>query len=248
MVHRAASDGRLPDGIVRGGDPLCAGVCLFDRVEVKTDRRVAGAVAEVLRRRVPFRVLTSAWWAMLSEEHEVEAAILRVLARVWDRGVHSMPDRADPDLGAVLRAAGRAKSECDKLMGLARFSDAGKFFYCEIEPECDLLTPLAEHFAARMSDCRWVMLDVRRGKAAVCENGTWVEVADNNTAGSRQAWQPPVFTEEEARQQEMWREFYHATTNQSKINYRAQMGNMPKKYWGRLVETPGVQKTRGERA
>jgi probable DNA metabolism protein len=159
------------------------------------------------------------------------------LAKMWARGGNAEADLADEHIHAVRRAAQRTGAEYNKYLGVTRFRDVGGFFYSELEPDCDVLTLLAGHFSARLPDQRWVLHDLRRGKAAVYDTRSWF-VTDMNLPGSLPA------TEEESAYQELWRGFFRSTTTRARLNYKAQRGNMPKNYWKHLVENPG--EVRGE--
>jgi probable DNA metabolism protein len=180
-------------------------------------------------------MLSDIWFALLSDSRGVDMALLMTLAKVWAQGRGAESDLADGHIHAVRRAALRTGAEYNKYLGVTRFKDAGGLFYAELEPDCDVLTLLAEHFSVRLPDQGWVLHDLRRGKAAVFDTRSWF-VTDIEKNIPRRAL--PV-TEEESAYQELWREFYRNTTTCGRLNYKAQRGNMPKKYWKHLVETPG---------
>ncbi|MDR2176103.1 MAG: TIGR03915 family putative DNA repair protein [Synergistaceae bacterium] len=233
LVCRTAKDAEFPDGVLRSGDFSGRGQgFLFETARVETVPEIAEATAAALKRRVSGTMLSDAWFALLSDSRGIEMALLKALAKVWARGRRAEADLADGHIHAVRRAALRTGAEYNKYLGVTRFKDVGGLFYSELEPDCDVLTLLAGHFSARLPDRGWVLHDRRRGKAAVYDTRSWF-VTDMNLP------QPLPVTEEESAYQELWREFYRSTTTRGRLNCKVQRGNMPKKYWKHLVETPG---------
>jgi probable DNA metabolism protein len=241
LVHRAAADAKLPENVLRLRDSGGQGL-LFETAAVETVPKIAEATEAAVKKRVSGTMLSDIWFALLSDSRGVDMALLMTLAKVWARGRSAESDLADGHIHAVRRAALRTGAEYNKYLGVTRFKDVGGLFYAELEPDCDVLTLLAEHFSARLPDQGWVLRDLRRGKAAVYDTRSWF-VTDIEINFPRRAL--PV-TEEERAYQELWREFYRNTTTRGRLNYKAQRGNMPKKYWKHLVETPGETRGKGD--
>jgi probable DNA metabolism protein len=238
LVYRTARDKSVPDEILRsdrGGGVRQE--LLFETTKIDNDAQVAEATAAALKKRVSSRLLSDVWFALLSCDGNVDMALWHTLERVWTLGKRAEADLADGYASAVRKAALRTGGEYNKYLGLVRFKDVGGLFYAELEPDCDVLTLLADHFSARLPDQGWVLHDLRRKKAAVYDTTKWV-VADMDLP------QAPPSTEREREFQALWREFYRSTTTLQRLNYKTQRGHMPKKYWKHLVETPGMSSAR----
>ena len=235
LVYRTAEDKAAPEAILRPGD---AGLgFLFEAVTIESDPKLAWATANALKKRVSGRTLSDAWFALLScdlgGDRNVDMALVRMLASVWERGKSAEFDLADESVHVVRKAARRTGCEYHRYLGVVRFKDLGGVFYAELEPDCDVLTLLADHFSSRLSDQGWILHDLRRKKAALYDMKTWV-VTDmpqidgvTQKAGKYDAYQ------------DLWRGFYRNTTTTQRLNYKTQRGHMPKKYWKHLTETPG---------
>jgi probable DNA metabolism protein len=188
-----------------------------------------------LKKHVSGYMLSQVWFALLASDHDaryVDLALWHTLASVWKQGCSAEADLADEHVNAVLKAALRTGGEYNKYLGLVRFRDVGGIFYSELEPECDVLTLLADHFSGRLPGQSWVLHDLRRKKAAVHDGRGWF-ITNIDLS------QIPPSTEEDQRYQELWREFYRSTTTRQRLNAVVQRGHMPKKYWKYLVENPG---------
>ncbi|MDR1623092.1 MAG: TIGR03915 family putative DNA repair protein [Synergistaceae bacterium] len=244
LVHRTARDQSVPEGIVRrygeGDTRQARQEILFKTTIIENDAKVAEATAAVLKKRVSRQLLSDAWFALLScdrgdDRHfssSVDMALWHTLERVWTLGKRAEADLSDEYAHVVRKAALRTGGEYNKYLGVVRFKDVGGIFYAELEPDCDVLALLADHFGARLPDRGWVLHDLRRKKAAVYDTKKWI-VTDMDLPRA------PSDTKEEREIQELWREFYRSTTTGQRLNYKTQRGHMPKKYWKHLVETPG---------
>ena len=233
LVYKTAEDKAMPDAILRPGD--AEQVFLFGSVIIENNSGIAQATENALKKRISGRLLSDAWFALLSCDlnggRNVDMALWRMLANVWKLGKKAEFDLAGESAGIVRKAALRTGREYNKYLGIVRFRDLGGIFYAELEPDCDVLTLLADHFSERLADQGWILHDLRREKAALYDMKEWI-VTD----------MPPQITdsiEKHDAYQDLWREFYRSTTTTQRLNYKTQRGHMPKKYWKRLTETPG---------
>ncbi|MCL2011017.1 MAG: TIGR03915 family putative DNA repair protein [Synergistaceae bacterium] len=236
LVYRTAKDKNAPEAILRPSDAEPG--FLFDTVTIKNDFEIAQATANALKKRISGRMLSDAWFALLSCDmtggRAVDMALWRMLANVWERGKKTETDLADESAHVVRRAARRTGSEYNKYLGMVRFRDLGGIFYAELEPDCDVLTLLADHFSARLPGQGWILHDLRRKRAALYDMKEWI-VTDMPPPAAG----PIENIEKGDAYQDLWREFYRATTTAQRLNYKTQRGHMPKKYWKHLTENPG---------
>jgi probable DNA metabolism protein len=236
LVYRTSLDKAVPEGILR---PANAEGLLFDATAVENDARIAEATAGALKKRLSGRMISDVWFALLSCDltgsRSVDMALWHTLAKAWRLGRRAEADLSDESVHAVRKAALRTGGEYNKYLGLVRFRDIGGVFYAPVEPDCDVLPLLADHFSARLSDQGWILHDLRRKKAALYDKSAWV-VTDMarfpNIDSASDLGDGDVY-------QDLWREFYRATTTAQRLNYKTQRGHMPKKYWKHLTETPG---------
>ena len=233
LVYRTAADETAPDTIVRPSDAEFG--LLFDTVTIENNSQIAMATANALKKRVSGRMLSDVWFALLSCDlgggRSVDMALWQMLANVWERGRKAEFDLADESAHVVRKAARRTGCEYHKYLGLTRFRDIGGIFYAELEPDCDVIALLADHFSSRLPDRGWILHDLLRKKAVLYDMKTWI-VADMPQQMSSSIEKHDVY-------QDLWREFYRSTTTVQRLNYKTQRGHMPKKYWKYLTEKPG---------
>lgn len=235
LIYRTAEDRRVPQEILRYSDGDQG--YLFDITRIENNPGLAEATAALLKRCVSTPMWSEIWFALLSGDKGVDLALWHTLERSWRMGKRAALDLADPCIDTVRRAALHTGGEYNKYLGLVRFQDTGGIFYAQIEPNCDVLPLLADHFAGRLSDQGWVLHDIRRNRAAIYNGKEW-HIADLELS------QIPHVTPGEQIYQDLWRGFYRSTTTQERLNYKVQRTHMPRRYWKHLVENPGELHTR----
>jgi probable DNA metabolism protein len=130
-------------------------------------------------------------------------------------------------------AAHRVGFEAHRMKGLLRFHQTKDGGYCAIiEPQYYILPMLAEHFADRMPDVRWLIHDRSRTLTVAYEGGSWAIVPGRLLDAVKMHG-------EEDRYQEMWRRYFDTMAIENRLNPDLQRHFMPKRYWKHLVENPG---------
>jgi probable DNA metabolism protein len=160
-------------------------------------------------------------------------------------------DRGDPDVLAVLKAAGRVQHEIYRITGLLRFSPGACGTYtARCSPDFFILPALAEHFTLRFGETPWAIIDEKRklclsrgksGKvtldridsksAASCqvsaahgEAGSSLPNCANGEKDGKDSWE------------ELWRLYHRSVNNEGKKNLRLQRQFMPVRYHKYLPE------------
>jgi len=129
--------------------------------------------------------------------------------------------------------------EGHRLCGLVRFSELSDgSWYAPVEPSCDVLVLIADHFAARFGSMSFAIHDLNRGSAIVHAPGRACSLVEGfglePEDGIDGALSP---REREIRG--LWRLYFETIAIESRRNPRLQMSHMPRKYWGTLTEMAG---------
>jgi len=218
---------------------------LFEaRIAVPRDDDRAVSVWKRLTIRYGAQTMRTLLEAFLSEKQGVDEAIARLLCKIRWSGATVLDDLADPDSLAVEKASYRARQEGHRFCGLVRFSQLSDgSWYAPIEPECNVLILIADHFTARFNTMRFAIHDQKRGSALVHEPGnTWNIVDGFRLAGCppEEVEHPVKFTallsNEELEIRALWKTYFESIAISERNNSRLQMGHMPKKYWHLLTE------------
>lgn len=219
-------------------------ITLFElRFEAVRDDERAAALWDRLSKRAGTQAMRTVLEAFLSGTSGIDATLATVLRRLWKEGAKTLDDLSDGGVLAVEKAALKARQESHKFCGLVRFSELSDgSWYAPVEPTCDVLPLIAEHFSARFSSMRFAIHDLARGSAIIHEPGCpcgLVEGFHLDTTGGQGGGMPDPDSSLSPRELEirgLWRLYFQTTAIEPRRNPRLQMSHVPKKYWSHLAE------------
>jgi uracil-DNA glycosylase len=166
-------------------------------------------------------------------EEALEHPLFRLCADAGRRGPDALADHGSADLRALSRASRRVNREIDRLRGLARFSPRADGLYsAPLEPDANVIANLVPHFARRFGSEDFALVDLRR-KLSVARHGGRFETASGDEALT---YLPESGNDEEIL---LWRRYFSATENPTRLNPELQRRLMPLRYWKFLPETGG---------
>jgi probable DNA metabolism protein len=195
----------------------------------------------------------SALYAQMSEL-PLKREISRFIAKAGSAGNERADaekaafDRGDPDVLAVLKAAGRVQHEIHRLTGLLRFSpDSNGVYIAFCTPDHYILPALTEHFRARFGESSWAVIDEKRKLCLICEKGgpanitplpASIKTSIGETSGetstsigeSKKDFRNPDCWEE------LWRLYHRSVNNEARKNPGLQRQLMPARYHKYLPE------------
>ncbi len=235
---------------------------LFDEPLVipRDDLRAARLWARLSRRAGEAALLTC-FEAFCSDLAGKEPAICQVLVRMLKEGGIVLDDLSCPHVGLVEKAAIRTCAQVRLVTGLLRFAElVDGSWYAGIEPECNILTLIADHFAVRFPAMSFAIHDRKRGEAILHHPGKpWRLVSGFSIglpAGIPSGFLPDgsaqeAFSDanlplsaEETMLRTSWAHYFSSVVIKERTNFRLQASRMPKKYWKDLPEMqvpPGHQ-------
>ena len=183
----------------------------------------------------------SALYASMSEL-PIKREISRFMEKVSKTGDRIAADRAasdrgDPDVLAVLSAAGKVRHEIHRLTGLLRFSPGPDGVYiARCAPDFFVLPALAEHFTLRFGNTSWAIIDEKR-KLCLCREKDGdariidlppelppVLPPDLSAANNKDPWE------------DLWRLYHKSVNNEARNNPRLQCQFIPGRYKKYLCE------------
>ena len=145
-------------------------------------------------------------------------------------------DRSDPDVLAVLKAAGKVQHEIHRMIGFLRFSvDTCGMYTARCAPDHYILPALAEHFTLRFGDVPWAIIDEKRGLCLSRKNGGNARISQCSAA-------PPVSSEAASENEQdnlwegLWQLYHRSVNNKARKNPKLQRQLMPERYQKYLTE------------
>ncbi len=199
---------------------------------LRTDPAAADSLFSRLRQCAPDAVHTL-WYFMMSEAEELETSLLHYVALALEHGDRINGHLTHPDVKAIVSVARKAGRELHRMKGLLRFEQLRDGTYlARMEPDHNVIQPLAKHFSRRLRAQQWFIYDVRRHSAAHWD-GSALQF------GTLEQFSRPELSDEEREVQVMWKAFFRTIAIPERRNPRLQKSNMPAKYWKYLTEKQG---------
>lgn len=189
-------------------------------------------IAEGMRQRIEGRfgidVVQKLYWASLSEAEHLGPALMRFFKEAGKyKGSVLGASFLDGALYELVRYGSMVQREHHRLLGLVRFKEVSpNVYFSAIRPLYNILTPLSQHFAERLSDQRWILFDEGRGVAVFYT----IEAM----------WEAPLEIEKdlccEDHFEAYWKSYYDAIAIEARVNEKRRQAFMPKRYWSNLPE------------
>lgn len=217
-------------------------IMLFAReIEIRTDEEKAAKTVYAIQSKLGFSVYQTVFYALCHFDPERATTVLGYLVRAFSKGSQIREYLADPYVIRVMELSRKVGNECQKLLGFTRFWDTGRFLLAEIEPKCDALPVMQEHFADRFPNENFIIFDKKRKYALVhpayksCFFVAGIEAEEKEAAFSE------AFGEKEAlmskdRYEEMWRAYFSTMAIDERFNEKCQNTLLPKWYRKHMLE------------
>lgn len=130
---------------------------------------------------------------------------------------------------AAMECIRRVTFEIHRMHGFVRFieSESGAL-YAPIAPDNDICDLLVPHFRARLPKYPFVLHDVPRKKAAVCDGeNTFLAPLENAEV---------ALSADETQWQTLWKRYYQSVNIPSRERLKQMRGYMPVRYWRFMPE------------
>lgn len=167
--------------------------------------------------------------ALRSNDSLKEQAAFEYIRLLVEKG---RPVRRMLSLPAVIEITDiihRVKGEIHNMKGFLRFmeSESG-VMYAPYSPDNDITDLIAPHFKARMGAQKFVIHDIKRKKAALCDGKSWfmAEVGDVEI----------YLSEYEKAFEKLWKKYYSSVNIKERPHEKQMKGYMPVRYWKFLPE------------
>jgi probable DNA metabolism protein len=197
-------------------------------VAVTADSEKARALLDNLASRHGPEVPRRLMYLYYSESPRAGSLALAYLDLLELWGAEADRHLTHPVMRSLMPLCQKVGREIHRLKGLLRFTEMDPpVLQAHMEPDYNILMPVAFHFRRRLGALPWLMVDVRRKRAAHWDTRQlcFVEV-DVEPAGRT----PP---DEMAR---LWQTFYRAVAIPDRKNEALRRQHMPERYWKYLAE------------
>ena len=203
---------------------------LFAQMKViETDLDKAQKTLFSIQKKISYLAYKRVLSALCHYDIDRGNVVLGFLIKAFPKGAKVMEAFADPYVMRVTELARKVDNESHLFCGVIRFTDVGKFLYSEIEPKCNVLPQVLEHFEDRYPNEHYVIYDKKKQVALVhpafCQSffvygDEWnVDVSKFND-----------------RFEELWKEYFAHIEIKERHNPKCQNNLLPKWYRKNMVE------------
>lgn len=199
----------------------------------------AARVYKAIEEKISEAALARVYYAFLSSCPGKENIILNYLRLGFRMGSKIDFYHSHPQVHPLHKIACQVTREVHRFLGLLRFADQGKFLYASLAPDHDILPLIADHFADRMANERWIIHDLKRNIAVIYDGQNPPE----ERRAPQRRWYLTGFDHqldssgpEEDRYRELWKLYFAGISIDSRRNPRLQTHFIPLRYRQHLPE------------
>ncbi len=215
-------------------EPVLQEELFCDYIHVEADAQKAQKVVRSVQKKISAQAYEQIYMAAMSYEPGRLDAIYRfmLLGFAYGRAVTDM--LAAEQVMEILRLKRKVGNEMHFYREFVRFHSVdGSVYVSHIEPKCNVLSMVAEHFSDRMPSEHWMIIDDGREIAAVHPK----EEPFYLTALSKEESELLKRTEREKDiYTDLWREFFATIGIEARKNPRCQRTMMPLWYRKHMTE------------
>ncbi|MDO5401943.1 MAG: TIGR03915 family putative DNA repair protein [Eubacteriales bacterium] len=198
-------------------------------IDVETDEALATKVVNSIRKKLSDDVLFYIYRAALTYNTDKASLIYRYLQKAFRVGPLIVNYLHDETVMKIFELDRQIGSEAHKYLGFVRFEELsnGVLSSC-INPLSNVVPLIADHFADRLHNENWIILDTNRNLAAIHQAGVGYTLVNGITEEQLRSFSAPSAKEEEF--QALWGQFFKSIAIEPRSNYSLQRNMMPLRY------------------
>ena len=209
-------------------------------VRVVADAVKSERVWNGMAKRSNKRVTRMFYLAFASELPGIEMTLFSYLEKLFaDTTGAYYKNLLDDHSFELYQTARKVSFEIHRFQGFVRFQETSDgLFFAAIEPDHDIVSLLAPHFARRYGSQPWVIYDRRRDKGVFCKIPEIHEITltDKQFDTLTGDIHPQVKAEDEDLYRSLWKAYYKAINIPERKNTRLMLRLLPRRYWKYLPE------------
>jgi len=178
--------------------------------------------------------------AFLSEIPNVEMTLYVYLEKLFaDKTGTYHKNLLDEHSFDLYKTAKKVSLEIHRFHGFVRFQETSDgMLFAAIEPDHDIISLLAPHFARRYGNQQWVIYDKRRDKGVFYKKPDMHEItlSDKQFNSMTGEIAQSAKSENEDLYRSLWKAYYKAINIPERKNTRLMLRLLPRRYWKYLPE------------
>ena len=166
--------------------------------------------------------------AFLSYDSNKDTYLLNYITYGFKIGVNLDNDHTNNFVLPVHKLSKTVSFEAHRFLGILRFNDISGTLYSTIEPDNNILILIADHFADRLNNEKFIIHDKKRGKAILYYQNEWVISNFKDI---------PIFEDEHDQYfQKLWKGYFKQIGIEGRKNLKLQQNFVPLKYRKNIIE------------
>jgi len=199
--------------------------------KIDTDNAQATKTLNGLREKLSTEIYERVYLAFVNDETDRYIHIFNYLILCFKHGAAADGFTQVESVIKTHRYAKNSGHELQLLSGFTRFSETSDgILYADISPKNDVMPMLADFFSDRLRGERWVIHDVKRGKAAVFNSSEWI-ITDAPEVTAK-----IISSAKEKDFQNLWTVFYNTIAIKERTNPKLHRQMKPKRFWKHMTE------------
>lgn len=159
-----------------------------------------------------------------------ELLMLALLHKAYYRyGASVLEHETDECINTLLKAVRQLTHEAHQLTGFVRFSEIDGALIAVIHPKNWVLPLLSEHFCARYPQENFLLADASHSMALL-------HTPQKTEIIRAEGFEMPLPGAEEQHFRRLWRLYYQTIAIEQRVNPKARMSHMQKRYWRDMTE------------
>lgn len=233
-IYTAYYSNEKPEDIVRKEDFELT--LLTEPIYITSDEIKASKVYNAIKNKISAEALSNIFYAYLSEIKNSSYTIYEYVKLGFKLGPKVDLYLHNDTVLKIDNISKKVTHEFQRMTGFVRFNCINNnLYYSAIEPDHNILTLLAPHFAERLSNEKWIIHDLKRELAAMYNGSQWVV-----SPLSKEQGEALSSAAENELYEKLWIDYFNNIAVENRINLKLQKSHMPKRYWKHLTEKASV--------
>lgn len=209
-------------------------------ITIYTDNEKSSRVWICLQHKLSKLALSCLAACWLSELPNIDIIMFRYKHKVIDAKQSIELNFGDPDVLEISKIGRKVGQEKGRIIQFLRFQKTiDGIYFAAIEPLYNVLSLVIEHLKRRFKDQKWLIYDMKRNYGYYYDLSEVKEITFDNLKDIQfisGLLNENIMDKDEKLFQQLWKEYFKATTIQERINPKLHRQNMPVRFWKYLIE------------